>query len=251
MKKQILVSVMAMLAGSMLAADLKDEVTAAAKKLADSGYSWKTTVARGGDNANANARTGPGPAEGKMSKDGVIELSMKRGENTMEAYLSGGKGAVKTQDGWKSLEEVRTAARDQAGGQGAGGQRGRGGMLGRGLQNYKAPSTQATDIIGNTQGLKKDGDAIVGELTEAGVKALLMPGRRPGGNNNAPEPSNAKGSVKFWIKDGALSKMEYNVKATMTFNNNERQVDRTTTIEFKDIGSTKVEVPEEAKKKMS
>jgi hypothetical protein len=45
--------------------------------------------------------------------------------------------------------------------------------------------------------------------------------------HNGPEIIGAKGAVKFWVKD------------------------RTTTIEIKDIGSTKVEVPGGAKKKVS
>ena len=57
--------------------------------------------------------------------------------------------------------------------------------------------------------------------------------------------------MKFWVKDGVLSKYEYTVKGTVSFNGNDREVDRTTTIEIKDVGSTKVTVPEEAKKKMS
>jgi hypothetical protein len=37
----------------------------------------------------------------------------------------------------------------------------------------------------------------------------------------------------------------------MDFNGNEIDLDRTTTVEVKDVGTTKVEVPEAAKKKLS
>jgi hypothetical protein len=37
----------------------------------------------------------------------------------------------------------------------------------------------------------------------------------------------------------------------MNFNGEDRDIDRTTTIEFKDAGTTKIEVPEAAQKKMS
>ena len=57
--------------------------------------------------------------------------------------------------------------------------------------------------------------------------------------------------MKFWLKDGLLTKYEFNVKGTMSFNGNEFDNDRTTTVEIKNVGSTKVEVPEEAKKKLS
>jgi hypothetical protein len=36
----------------------------------------------------------------------------------------------------------------------------------------------------------------------------------------------------------------------VSFNGNDRDVDRTTTVEIKDVNSTKIEVPDEAKKKL-
>ena len=87
-----------------------------------------------------------------------------------------------------------------------------------------------------------------GDLTSAGAKQLMTFRMRGGGNG--PEVSDAKGSAKFWVKDGVLSKYQYNVKGTVSFNGNDRDVDRTTTVEIKDLGSTKVTVPEEAQKKL-
>ena len=52
------------------------------------------------------------------------------------------------------------------------------------------------------------------------------------------------------MKEGQLAKYELKVKGTVSFNGNDRDVDRTSTIEIKNIGSTKVEMPDEAKKKM-
>jgi hypothetical protein len=52
------------------------------------------------------------------------------------------------------------------------------------------------------------------------------------------------------VKDGALTKYILLVKGTVSFGGEEREMDRTTTTEFKNIGSTKVTVPEEAKKKL-
>jgi len=57
--------------------------------------------------------------------------------------------------------------------------------------------------------------------------------------------------VKFWLKDGELTKYEFNVKGTVSFNGNDIDQDRTSTVVIKDVGSTKVTVPEEAKKKLS
>ena len=239
-----------LLAAPLLAADT-DDVKGALKKLADaSSYSWKSTVTNGNARAagGGGGRFQQGPTEGKTVKDGVTFLSMSRGTTTTEAFLKGDKGAVKTADGWQSLAEMNDAA---AAGGGAGGQRNRGAFLGRMLQNYKAPVAQAEEILPKVKSIKKADGVYSGDLTEEGAKQLLSfgPQRRAGGN--APEVADPKGSVKFWIKDGVLSKYELNVQGTMTFNNNEVNINRTTTVEIKDVGATKVEVPDEAKKKLS
>ncbi len=226
-----------MLAGSVLAADSASDVKAAAKKLADKGnYSWKSvSESAGGGGFRVES-------DGKFDA-GTTALSWTFGDNTVEAVLKGDKGAVKTDEGWKSLSEAAEAAGD-------GGQGNPGRFLARRLQTYKAPAAEAEELAGKVKELKKDGDVHSGELTTAAVKELLSRfGRRPGAD--APEIADPKGSVKFWTKDGVLSKYEYNLQGKVTFNDNEREVNRTTTIEIKDAGSTKVNVPEEAKKKLS
>ncbi len=241
MNRTIAFSAAFTLAASLLAADAKEEVKAAAKKLADaSGYSWKSTTEMGG---GGGGRFG-GPTEGKALKDGTICLVMTRGDNTFEAIKKGDKGAFKTQDGWQSMADAPPAAG------GGGGQGNPGRFMGRMFQNYKAPADEAGEMVGKVKSLKKEGDAWVGELTEEGAKSFMTFGRG-GGGGNAPEISGAAGTVKFWAKDGVLSKYEYNLKGSMNFNGNERQLDRTTTVEIKDVGTTKVEVPAEAKSKMS
>jgi len=239
MKKNILFGTIALLAGSLIAADSspKDDIKSAAKKLAEkSNYSWKTTVESAG-----GGRGRSGPTEGKTEKDGATCLSITRGDNTIEAVLKSGKGAVKTPDGWKSLSEAA---------EGDGGQGNAGRFFARMLQNYKVPAAQAEELASKAKELKKTDDAYSGELTEEGVKELLTLGPRPGGGD-APTVSGAKGSVKFWVKDGVLSKYEFKLQGKVTFNGNDRDVDRTSTVEIKDVGSTKVEVPDEAKKKLS
>jgi hypothetical protein len=215
-------------------------VIRAAKKLAEKeNYSWKTSIENaGGGGGGGRGGRGGGPTDGKTEKDGFTVLSMTRGENTIQSVLKGGKGAIKTQDGWKSLTEAAEAEGQNAGR-----------FIARGLQSFKAPAAEAEELVAKTKELKKDADVYSGDLTEEGAKMRLSFGGRGGGA--APDISNAKGSVKFWVKDGVLSKYEFKVKGTVSFNGNDREVDRTTTVEIKDIGSTKVEVPEDAKKKLS
>jgi hypothetical protein len=208
----------------------KDDVAAAAKKLADAdNYSWKSTT-EGGFSSTA---------QGQTQKDGLTHVSSTFGDNSVEIVLKGDKGALKTDDGWKAAAEV---ANDQ------GPQR----FIGRMIQNFKSPATQAKELAERTAELKKADDAWAGDLTEEGAKSLMTFGRRgAGANANAPTIAKARGSAKFWVNaDGVLTKFQYNVKGTLTINGEDRDVDRTTTIEIKDIGSTKVEVPAEAKSKL-
>ena len=241
MKTQIVIGLAALMATSLLIADAKDDVKSAAKKLADSsGYSWKSNTESAGGGGGGGR--GGGPTEGKAIKDGTVCLSMTRGDNKIEAFAKGEKGAIKTQEGWQSIEEAGQAAQ--------GGQAGPGRFLGRMLANYKTPAVQAGELADKVKELKKDGDAYAGDLTEDGAKSLMTFGRG-GQGANAPEISGAKGSVKFWVKDGTLTKYEFKVQGKVSRNGNDMEVDRTTTIEIKDVGTTKFEVPEEAKKKMS
>jgi hypothetical protein len=232
-------------AASLLAAD-KDDVKSAAQKLAAAdNYSWTATTEGGGQNA-------PGPVKGKTQKDGLISIEMTRGDNTIEAFIMAGKGAVKNQDGgWDAVDLTAAPARGGGGGGGGGGRRG------AGLRNVKAPAVQVQDIIDKTKDLAKADDAIAGDLTEDGAKSLLTMGGRGGrgggggGGGGAPTIANAKGSVKFWIKDGVITKYQIKVSGKVTFGDNDRDVDRTTTVEIKDVGATKITVPDEAKSKLS
>jgi hypothetical protein len=228
--------------------DAKADIKAAAKKIQDaSGYSWTSTPKSegGGGGGGQGGRFQPGPTEGKLEKDGFVWIKTTQGDNSTEAVLKGGKVAVKTADGWKAGSEFQ-------GGQG-GGQQGRrdpAAGLARRLQNFKAPAIDAEGLVDKVGDVKDEGEgAFSGALTEDGAKSLMTFGGR-GGGGNAPQITDPKGTVKFWVKDGALVKYEYNVQGKMTVRDREININRTVTVEFKDVGSTKVEVSEDAKKKL-
>lgn len=225
-------------------ADLKEDIKAAAKKLEEQGnYSWTSTPKNEG--GEGQRRFTMGPTDGKTEKEGFTCLTLKIGETAGEVLMKGGKAAVKTPEGWKTPEDLRGA--------GGEGRRNPLAMLGRMIQNYKTPSTQAAELVDKVKELKDEGEgASSGELTEDGVKSLLTMGfGRPGGGGQGPAISDTKGTAKFWVKDGVLVKYEYNVqgKISIAQANREFNINRTTTVEIKDVGSTKLEIPEEAKKK--
>jgi hypothetical protein len=237
MKTFLLSATMTLLAGSLLAADAspKDDVKAAAAALgAETNYTWQATV-----EVPPDSQFKPGPTDGKTEKGGFTTLSFSFGDNTTAAVIRGTNGAIQTDDGWKTLAD---AMKDN----------GDGGFnptvfMARMVRNYKVPAVEAAHLADLAQALKQDTNAISGDLTEAGAKELLT-FRRRGNGGDGPTVSNAKGSVKFWIEDGKLMKYQYHVAGTVSFNGNDRDVDRTTTVAIKDVNATKIDVPADAKK---
>ncbi len=232
----ILFTLTAVAAGALLAAENspKDAIIDAAKKLGEkANYAWKTTVV-----VPEDAPFKPGPTEGETEKAGFTHVTTTFFENKIQAVIKGDKGAVTDQDGaWKSLEEM-----DKVEGPGR--------FVGLIMRNQKTPAKEAAEIAGFAKELKKDGEVYVSDLTEEGAKTLQT-FRMRGSPSGGPEVSNAKGSVKFWIKDGLLTKYEFKLKGNIKFGDNDFPNDRTTTVEIKDVGAAKVVVPDEAKKKIN
>ncbi len=108
------------------------------------------------------------------------------------------------------------------------------------MQEYKAPAAESEDIAGKTKDLTQTDDAYSGDLTEDGAKSLLAWRARGG---DGPIVSKAKGSAKFWVKDGIITKYQYKLQGTMNFGGDDIDIDRTTTVEVKDVGADKVVVP--------
>jgi hypothetical protein len=214
-----------------LFADSKEDLTKAAKALAEKGnYSWRTTV-----EVPADAQFRPGPTEGKTEKDGATYVKMSFNDNTTESVLKGKNVVIKSEEsGWQSASELENGE-------------GRGRFMAARMRSFTAPAEQALEIAQDVKELKKEGDTYSGDLTEDGAKKLMR--FRRGGDG--PQVNGAKGSAKFWVKEGVLSKFEYKVKGSMNFNGNDIDVDRTTTTEIKDVGTTKVSIPEGAQKKLS
>ncbi len=232
MKRIIVAGIVGFAVASVWAADPKEEVQKAAKALAAKDYSWTQTSKNQGGGGGGGR--GAGTTEGKINKEGVSYIVTKftnpNGDDmTFESAAKGEKRAFKGQDGW------------QAPPAGGGGGRGGRGMFGGN------PVTQTETLLAGVKDLKSADGVYSGDLTEDGVKSLMtFGGRRGGGNATPPEVKGAKGSAKFWIKDGVLNKIEYNVQGQRTFNEQEVNINRTVTIDIKNVGSTKVELPSEA-----
>lgn len=246
-------------ATSLLHAAPTDDVAAAAKKLADApNYGWTVTT------EFANSQFPAFPSEGVTDKGGYTVITTSFNGNTRQTVRKGDQFVTQNRDGeWMTLEEMRQqfagaggagGAGGAAGGAGRAGGRGGFGMFGGGAQQDFAKDV--ANLAGKIKDAKVADGAIVGTLSPDDAASLLTFGRggrggAGGGGQTPAAAKNASGSVKFWLKDGGLVKYAVNVKGTVTTpSGDERDVDLTTTTEIKNVGSTKVTVPEEAKKKL-
>lgn len=236
--KHLLILALFSLSTSLLsAADVRDKVTTAAKQLGDkTGYSWTTST------RESDGRGGPlGPIDGKTEKGGVTWLSFVIGGLPVEVYMQGTNGTAKAFEGWQTFDEVaRTGATPAA--------------VIRYLRSYQTPVAEAAALAAKTKDLKLVDDALSGELPGDMVKEMLLLGARRR-DGQEPEVTDAKGTIKYWLKDGALARYEINIQGKVTTGDRQSaislsNVNRTIKVEIKDVGATKLEVPAEAKQKM-
>jgi len=216
------------------------------QKLADSpNYSWSTATQGG---------FGRGPQDGKTQKDGYTSLTMQMRDSSFDIIIKGDKAAIKTDSGWKTAAELMAANADDGGGPPPPER-----FAAMIAQNFKTPVEQAQGTLDDLQNIQKTDDGYTADLSpDAAKKMLSFRPRRAATTNpdnaNPPpqmEVSDAKGSLKLTVKDGSLTQIEFHLTGTISFNGNDRDVDRTATTDIKDVGTTTIDVPDEAKAKLS
>lgn len=239
---------MILAAGPLLAAP-KSDVTVAATALGNAlNYSWQTV-----ENWGTNAQWQPGPMDGKTEKNGYTVVTMSMMDNTSGFVRKGTNAAVHTTDnGWQTMAEASHVYT---------GLRGPGMAVSQALE-LQLPAVETTNLIAWASDLKVEGDKITCTLTEDGAKWILGDREPRGGWKPIPpgiggsivqlSASNAKGTLTFWVSDGKLTKYQTHVTGSLSSSGGPNRLDQdlTKTVTIKDVGSTKVEVPDDAKKKM-
>lgn len=271
---------LALLCTAALHAGPTDLAVVAAMKLPEAqSYSWTTSV-------EDDARTYQ--ISGQTDKSDFSVATMPLANTTRRRVIRGNsntaneadvvfKGAekcvVQTDTGWKTPAEIAEQARidgreKDSGGSGGypdGDYPGRypaGGLPGGGeragtpppysnLQiNLSRPAEEIGLIVGGYTEIKMDGDAVTGALSEISAKLLLV---HPGQNQLTPIKAN--GTFRFWTRDGMLSKYELNLEGTITVettggSKRDVIVHQKSTTEIRAVNTTKLEVPDEARKKL-
>ncbi len=221
-------------------AEPKDDLAAALVKLEEAeNYAWVARTTFGGNSDRIFE------SSGKTGKDGVIFSTSTFGENTTEMIKKGEKAAIKRDEGWQSLDELR-AERDRQDGDGGG--RRRGGFAVRMLEGLETPVADAKDLLEGLEGLEGSEGVYTAKLTGDAVMERMRFGRRSDGDG--PTIKDPAGSAKFWITDGVLTKYEVTTSGTMTFRDEPRTIGGTTSTEISGVGETEIDVPEAAMSKV-
>jgi hypothetical protein len=212
--------------------------------------------------SNSPSRRGPGGSRGPTSSVATV------------AFKGAVQYVVQVDEGWKRPDELPTSGSGRRGG-GPGGPPGSGrppgaggppGSSGRGrgpgggetgkpaaysnLQNsLSRPHEEIGVIVAGASDFKSEGGVVSGKLTEIAAALLLV---RPGQKDI--EPRRASGTFRFWIQEGVLVKYETQLEGVLSvLANGERRevtVNQTTTTTLSQIGTTTVDIPAEAKKKL-
>ncbi|MBI4659153.1 MAG: hypothetical protein HY735_09950 [Verrucomicrobia bacterium] len=250
---------------------LRAKVIAAARTLAEqANYTWTLS----GESVPVEpvgrlprARLAPERKRGKTTKEGFTLVSwpgrpgvagppgpLGLGMPAVEAVIKDNKVAYKHEGSgtWQCFAEQGQTERSLR-------------VIGPGLRflRFKTPATRAVDLAAKARSLTEVNGVISAELIEEDAQQVLPPSvqaNRPTPiDGSVPKVSveffqpdlSGKVLVKFWVKDGALTKYQYRYQAIMRFLRERRAFNRTVTIEISNVGTTEVSVPEEAIKKLS
>jgi hypothetical protein len=257
-----------------------DSAIVAAMKLPDApSYAWKTQVVDDARTYDIVGQTDRATDYSLVTMPMVsaVRRRISRGsvggnsENQTTALFKGDeKFVVQTDDGWRKPEEIAGSGeggRGRPGGYGGGppggGSRGRRGA-GRGFPgesdgrgpNYSnlqktlsRPHEEIGIIVAGYTDLKMDGEVLSGPLTETAAKLLLVHA-----GQEQITPLQASGTFRIWVRNGILEKFETRLEGKLSVETSsgrrEVTVHQTATTTLSDMGKTKVEVPDDAKKRL-
>jgi hypothetical protein len=238
MKNKIASIIVGMFASSVVwasdAAPSNQVSDAIAKLKAATNYSWTVTTVTPPD-----APFTPPPIKGQTDSAGFAKFSTEFGDNTAEVVLKGDKAAFKGDEGWQLAVAGGGFSPD---------------MFALHLARNGTPGEEAGIILKGVKELKAlDGGALGGDLSAEAATDLLTFGPRRSAakaNPDMPGPKGAKGSARFWVKDGALVKYQTHLTGTVSFDGNDTTLDFTRTTEIQEVGTTKMNIPDGAKKKL-
>jgi hypothetical protein len=225
--KTLVIGTILCLTGTALAADPVEVVSDAAKKLADTAnYTWRANTYDAADAITVIQ-------DGQTERDGDTLIKLNTGGSYVQVALRGDSAVMNVGDGWQRSDEVadRQATRF--------------------MSAVMSPALVAAQIASRLDDLKPEGNEFVVQISGGEVNELMRPLYSLNAiRSRSVNETGAKATVKFWITDGLLTKFQIHVTGTISRGGTNTVVDRTVTVDFRDIGSTRVSLPDQAKKKL-
>jgi hypothetical protein len=208
--------------------DPREEVTAALGKVADAGsYTWNRVT---DDTASGGGRTSE---TGQTDTSGYTLVDLNTGDGYLHVCLKGGSAVINAGQGWKSQDDLADQGRVLR-------------VVARVVRGIKSPVMVARSVISRAQELKRDGESCTAEFTGEDASNLLAAVFDVRGR----DITNPTVTVKFSVREGNLTEYEVRAAGTVSRQGMNTEVTRTITVEFSNVGSTKVEVPDDAKAKL-
>ncbi len=278
---------LALLVSGALHASPADLAIVAAMKLSDAtNYSWLTSVDDDARSYTIDGQTDRATDYSLVTMPVVASLRRRAGTGTSHSgnlsavvFKGDEKLVVQVDTAWKTPDELETLAKNRAssdygttfpsigswGTSRGGGRRARGGSFpatdsegddGRPMLPYSnlqktlsRPHEEIAIIVATATDLKLEGDILSGTLSETAAKLLLVHA-----GQKEITPLKAGGTFRFWVRAGVLDKYEVKLEGTLAIqtrgDRHEVEVHQTALTEIKNVGTTKFEVPEDAKKKL-
>jgi hypothetical protein len=212
-------------------AAVNDPANTKSPQLPPENYSWTETLL---DSLAASKFTIQ--TRGKVDPGGFTSVSMDLGSRTIQGYRYENKAYVScAQRNWRSEPLLRN---DETPGE----------FMARLVRRVIPPATELDLILKNGDKLKKDGELLSADLPPGLVSKFLDQGTGRPAKTKRKDPSGT-GTVKIWTKDGAVTKYEIKLSGKVEIDGKETDVDRTRTIEITDVGTTTIDLPDQARKK--
>lgn len=171
-----------------------------------------------------------------------------------EPWISN-RWVFETDEGWKTLQQLPAPSLPMRGGPVTRGIFSRSVSVGTSLRSFgtRRPDHEIAALIDGLEGVESLGAGLYcAELTPETVTELVaiplppVPVLMP-----TPSIKNATGSVRFWLRDGALVRYELTVSATRVNRGPSAPFNFKVDRELTNVGSTVVDVPPEVKEKFA
>jgi hypothetical protein len=209
--------------------------------------------------SDSTSTGGPTSIEGKTDGNGLTTIAVITTNRTIEGYLHGNNAYVTShQRNWRSDPRMNKGESPGA-------------FMTRMIRGITPPAQELAILLNSGEKVERDGDVISGDIPEGLARKLLEAGtkrtelkqseskdpqskpqeaKQPVGAEGQAPVVAAAGNMTLWTKDGLVTKYEVRLRGKVQVDGKETEVVRTRTVEIKDVGTTKIVLPEAARRKL-